>query len=107
MEPEGPAVQIYDDLSPFIFRDPPDHTRLRGLVQKAFTPRVVDSLRGRVAELATTLVDDALERGEVDLVADFAYALPVRIIAEMLGIPESDLVMFKDWSDATRPRSRP
>ena len=46
-------------------------------------------------------MDEALERGEVDLVADFAYALPVRIIAEMLGVPESDLVMFKDWSDAT------
>ena len=98
---EGPAVQIYDDLSPFIFRDPPDHTRLRGIVQKAFTPRVVESLRGRATELAKGLVDDALERGEVDLVADFAYALPVRIIAEMLGVPESDLDMFKDWSDAT------
>ena len=98
---EGPAVQIYDDLSPFIFRDPPDHTRLRGLVQKAFTPRVVESLRGRATELATSLVDEALESGEVDLVADFAYALPVRIIAEMLGVPEADLVMFKDWSDAT------
>jgi cytochrome P450 len=98
---EGPAVQIYDDLSPFIFRDPPDHTRLRGIVQKAFTPRVVESLRGRAAELAKSLVDEALERGELDLVADFAYALPVRIIAEMLGIPESDLDMFKDWSDAT------
>jgi cytochrome P450 len=98
--PEGPAQQIYDDLSPFIFRDPPDHTRLRGLVQKAFTPRVVDSLRDGAAQLATSLVDDALEKGEVDLVADFAYALPVRIIAEMLGVPESDLEMFKGWSDA-------
>ncbi len=99
--PEGPAVQIYDDLSPFIFRDPPDHTRLRGLVQKAFTPRVVESLRGRATELASMFVDNALERGDVDLVADFAYALPVRLIGEMLGVPEADLVMFKDWSDAT------
>lgn len=98
--PEGPAQQIYDDLSPFIFRDPPDHTRLRGIVQKAFTPRVVDSLRDRVSQLARSLVDDALERGEVDLVADFAYALPVRIIAEMLGVPESDHDLFKGWSDA-------
>jgi cytochrome P450 len=98
--PEGPAQQIYDDLSPFIFRDPPDHTRLRGLVQKAFTPRVVDALRDDAEQLAKSLVDDALEKGEVDLVADFAYALPVRIIAEMLGVPESDLDMFKGWSDA-------
>jgi len=98
--PAQPTQQIFYELAPFLFRDPPDHTRLRGLVAKAFTPRVVESLRERVVSLSRSLVDDALERGEVDLVADFAYALPVRIIGTMLGVPEEDLDLFKDWSDA-------
>jgi cytochrome P450 len=98
--PEGPMAQIYDQVAPFIFRDPPDHSRLRGLVQKAFTPRVVDALRPRMVEIADSLVDSALERGEVDLLADWAYAFPVRVIAEMLGVPLADLATFKDWSDA-------
>jgi cytochrome P450 len=99
-EPDSPAASVFDELAPFLFMDPPDHSRLRGLVQKAFTPRMVDSLRDRINELAESLVDEAIEKGEVDLVADWSYALPVRIIAEMLGVPEADLETFKDWSDA-------
>src|SRR6204780_92679 len=64
--PEGPSQTIYDDLSPFIFRDPPDHTRLRGLVQKAFTPRVVEGLRPRIEQICGELLDVALERGSRD-----------------------------------------
>jgi type IV secretion system protein VirD4 len=86
------------DTRPFLFRDPPDHTRLRGLVQKAFTPRMVDTLRPRVRQIAEELVDEALERGRMDAVADFAYPLPVRIICEMLGVPAEDEQRFADWS---------
>ena len=97
---EGPAAQMFDELAPFLFRDPPDHTRLRGLVQKAFTPRVIESLRDRIVQIAGSLIDEALERGGADLIADFAHPLPVRVIAELLGVPEADLEIFKSWSDA-------
>lgn len=98
--PEGPAAEMFEELAPFLFRDPPDHTRLRGLVQKAFTPRVVESLRSEVVDIADSLIDEALERGEADLIGDFAHPLPVRIIAKMLGVPDTDLELFKTWSDA-------
>jgi len=86
------------DSRPFLFRDPPDHTRLRGLVQKAFTPRMVETLRPRVEEIVAELLDEALARGRIDAVADFAYPLPVRIICEMLGVPAEDEQRFSDWS---------
>ena len=68
--------------------DPPDHTRLRALVQKAFTPRMVDQLRPRILAIVGELLDRMAERsGVVDLVADLAYPLPVVVIAELLGVP--------------------
>jgi len=96
----GPMDEVFADMAPFLFRDPPDHTRLRGLVQKAFTPRVVEELRGRITEVSESFVDDALARGSADLVADLAYPLPVQIIVEMLGVPPEDHEMFRIWSDA-------
>jgi cytochrome P450 len=96
----GGASEVLAEMAPFLFRDPPDHTRLRGLVQKAFTPRVVDGLRPRIAELCEQLVDRMLERGQADLVDDFAYPLPVQIIVEMLGVPAEDHERFREWSDA-------
>ncbi len=95
----GGVSELLNDMAPFIFRDPPDHTRLRGLVQKAFTPRV-DELQPRIAELSEQLVARMLEHGEADLVADFAYPLPVQIIVEMLGVPAEDHERFRQWSDA-------
>ncbi len=79
-------------------RDPPDHTRLRGLVSKAFTPRVVEGLRPHVQEIVDGLLDAAEGRGAMDLIEDFAYPLPVRVICEMLGVPVEDRERFKDWS---------
>ncbi len=96
---EGPEAMLAE-LAPFLFRDPPDHTRLRGLVQKAFTPRVVEGLRPRLEEICDGLLDVALERGEIDLVADYAYPLPVQIIVEMLGVPVQDHEQFRVWSHA-------
>src|SRR5581483_3283679 len=78
--------------------DPPDHTRLRGLVSKAFTPRVVESLRPRTQQVVDQLLDVALETGEVDLVETFAYPLPVRVICDLLGVPHQDHERFKAWS---------
>jgi cytochrome P450 len=88
------------ELAPFLFRDPPDHTRLRGLVQKAFTPRGIQGLELRVHQICAELLDAAFERGELDLVADYAYPLPVQIIIEMLGIPPEDHERFRGWSNA-------
>ena len=94
------AEALLDEMAPFLFRDPPDHTRLRGLVQKAFTPRVVEGLRPRIAEVCDALLDEILARGQCDLVADYAYPLPVQIIVEMLGVPADDHEQFRVWSHA-------
>ena len=94
------AQTMLDEMAPFLFRDPPDHTRLRGLVQKAFTPRVVEGLRSRIEEVCDALLDDVVARGQCDLVADYAYPLPVQIIVEMLGVPAEDHEQFKVWSHA-------
>jgi len=92
--------EVLAEMAPFLFRDPPDHTRLRGLVQKAFTPRVVEGLRPRVEQICGDLLDAALERGSCDLVGDYAYPLPVQIIVEMLGVPAEDHEQFRVWSGA-------
>ena len=88
-----------DELQPsLLFLDPPDHDRLRILVSKAFTPRVVESLRPRVEELVATLLDEASERGEMDVVTDLAYPLPVTVICDMLAVPEKDRDALRRWS---------
>jgi len=81
-----------------LFRDPPDHTRLRGLVTKAFTAKRVEDLRPRMERIVDDLLDAALARGEMDVVADLAYPLPVKVICEMLGVPEEDHHRFHAWS---------
>jgi cytochrome P450 len=79
--------------------DGADHTRLRGLVNKAFTPRIVSRLEPRLRELARELVDDALAKPEVDLIQALTYPLPVTAIAEIIGIPAEERARFKSWSD--------
>ncbi|MFI6499802.1 cytochrome P450 [Nonomuraea typhae] len=78
--------------------EPPVHTRLRRLVSKAFTPRMVESLRPRVAAIAAGLVDAFVAKGGGDLLAEVAEPLPVTVIAEMLGVPESDRRLLRPWS---------
>ncbi|MEV6393962.1 cytochrome P450 [Streptomyces sp. NPDC051907] len=78
--------------------EPPDHTRIRRLVSKAFTPRTVSGLQPYVRKLARDLVSGLVERGGGDLLADVAEPLPVAVIAEMLGIPEADRAPLRPWS---------
>ncbi|MFE6196969.1 cytochrome P450 [Streptomyces sp. NPDC057838] len=78
--------------------EPPDHTRIRRLVSKAFTPRTVERLKPYVRDLADGLVAALVERGGGDLLKDVAEPLPVAVIAEMLGIPESDRAPLRPWS---------
>ena len=80
--------------------DPPDHTRLRRLVSKAFTPRTIESLRPRVQELVDEALDRMAAAGTVDLVAELAFPLPFDVITEMLGMPRSDTEQVRDWSGA-------
>ncbi|MGH2812580.1 MAG: cytochrome P450 [Actinomycetota bacterium] len=82
----------------FLFMDPPDHTRLRGLVSKAFSRRRLEALRPRVNELVDELIDRVFDAGEMELIEDFAYPLPVTVISEMLGVPPADHAVFGDWS---------
>ncbi|HVB43449.1 MAG TPA: cytochrome P450 [Streptosporangiaceae bacterium] len=91
---EGPRTRSFLSL------DPPDHTRLRGLVAKAFTPRVVARLGPRVSQLTDELISAAADRGgdEFELVSQLAYPLPVRIISELLGVPPGDHSRFAAWS---------
>jgi cytochrome P450 len=79
-------------------RDPPDHTRLRSLVSKAFTPRVVEGLRPRIQQIVDDLLDHAEDRRAMDVIEDFAYPIPVIVICEMLGVPVEDHERFRGWS---------
>ena len=89
------------ELTGLLSMDPPDHTRLRTLVAKAFTMRRVEELRPRVRELAEGLVDDLVAAGPpADLVEEFALPLPVAVICELLGVPAADRPRFRVWSDA-------
>jgi cytochrome P450 len=85
----------------FIFSDPPLHAKLRGLISRAFTPRMIAGLEPRIRRLSRELLDQALAPGRdrIDLAADYAVPLPMIVISEMIGIPRSDWPRFKRWSD--------
>ena len=78
--------------------EPPDHTRLRRLVLKAFTPRTVEAMRPRIQAIVDGLLDAVAGAGEIDLIADYVEPLPVTVIAELLGIPEADRHHLRPWS---------
>jgi cytochrome P450 len=83
-----------------LFLDPPRHTRIRGLFNKAFTPRTLQVLRPRIEQVATRMLDQVEERGgSMDLIRDLAYPLPTVVIAELLGFPPEDYERLKKWSD--------
>ena len=79
--------------------NPSDHRRLRRLVQKAFTPRMVENLRSRVEEISNELLDKVQNKGNMRLIEDFAFPLPIIVICEMLGVPIEDQDKFREWSN--------
>lgn len=85
---------------PLGFTDPPEHTRVRRLMAKVFTPRAVESLRPRIQQLVDEILDAAVERGELDVIADLGDVVPMMVICEVLGVPVADRHQFKPWSDA-------
>ena len=78
--------------------DPPDHTRIRALTSKAFTAPSIKSIRPRIQEIVDQLLDITLDRGQIDLIGDFAHPLPTTVIAEIFGFPPEDRLRFKAWS---------
>jgi cytochrome P450 len=94
---ESPFFQVFQRS--LLGLDPPDHTRLRALASKAFTPRAVEQMRPRIEAIVDELLAGALARGGMDVIPDLATPLPVIVIAEMLGVPPADRVQFKAWSD--------
>ncbi|MGH7959361.1 MAG: hypothetical protein ACREH8_20455, partial [Opitutaceae bacterium] len=78
--------------------DPPDHTRMRRLLQKTFLPRTLERLKADIQSTVHELLEAAQARGQVDVVADLAYPLPVSVIAALLGVPRADREKFKRWS---------
>jgi cytochrome P450 len=95
---DGPLTRSFSSW--MLFRDPPDHTRLRGLVNKAFTPRAVEALRSQIHQIVERLLDNVRGEPSFDLITDFAYPLPVLVICELLGVPEEDRHGFGVWSAA-------
>jgi cytochrome P450 len=79
--------------------DPPDHTRVRTLVSKVFTPRSIETLRGRVGEISNELIDRFVARGKAELIREFAYPLPASVIFEVVGFPLEERDQVKRWSD--------
>jgi pimeloyl-[acyl-carrier protein] synthase len=83
-----------------LYRDPPDHTRLRALVMQAFTPRAVENMRERIRTLVANMLDRIAEHGgRVDLLTELALPLPVLVICHILGLPAQDAEMFRNWTD--------
>ncbi|MCU5473975.1 cytochrome P450 [Bacillus paranthracis] len=80
--------------------DPPNHNRLRSLVQKAFTPKMIAQLEGRIQHIADDLLNEVERKGSLNLVDDYSFPLPIIVISEMLGIPKEDQAKFRIWSHA-------
>ncbi len=80
-------------------KEPPEHTRLRGLVHKVFTPRRVDGMREQITSITNGLLDAVIEKGHIEVLEDFAVPLPVNVISELLGVPEADRHLLRPWSN--------
>lgn len=107
LTPEQIAANTFGDDSDFeainrhlLNLDPPDHTRLRALVHKGFTPHIIENLRPRIQQIADDLLDTVQDEQEFDLLARFAFPLPITVIAELLGVPAADQDKFRAWTKA-------
>jgi cytochrome P450 len=85
---------------PFIFTDPPEHTRLRRLIMHQFTPQRIAGMRAHIEQTVNALLDQKNQQHQLDLVQDFAYPLPVTVICRLLGVPTEDEPRFRVWSEA-------
>jgi cytochrome P450 len=107
VDPSGAPEEIRNEFAPFfdsmrnmlLFADPPDHTRLRGLVTQAFSARRIEGMRPAIQSIVDELLDAVAERGTMDVIADVANPLPGIVIAELLGVPKSDQAQFKTWAN--------
>lgn len=81
-----------------VFNDPPYHSRVRKLLAPAFTPRALMALQPRIEALVDRLLDRAAARGGMDLIADFAAAVPIQLVGDMLGVPEAERSPLREWS---------
>ena len=96
----GPGPQrIENPVASILQSDPPEHTRLRSIVSKAFTPRAVRACEPLVDRYAHECIDAILERGEADWIDEYSIPIPVVVIAELLGVPREDRALFRKWSD--------
>lgn len=94
------SVKSFDYINRnMLFSDPPDHTRLRALVSKAFTPRRIEDLRPRIQQIADELLDALADAPSFDLLDTYAFPLPIMVISEMLGVPNEDRDQFRVWSN--------
>jgi cytochrome P450 len=97
--PNFAASLLYEHhTTSLVFNDPPYHTRVRRLLAPAFTPRALRVLQGRVEDLVDRLLDAAADKGEIDVITDFASAIPVQLIGDMLGIPQEERGPLRAWS---------
>ena len=80
--------------------DPPDHTRLRGLVQRTFTPRAISRMREQTTTIVDELLDELVEIQEIDLISQYAFVIPFAVIHQMLGLPDTEMTMVREWSQA-------
>ena len=95
----GEKAAEMDTTFSMIGMDPPDHTRLRRLVQKAFTPRALETIRPRIEALVDELLEAAAPAGRMELIGEFAYPLPITVICELLGVPVSDQALFHELTE--------
>ena len=100
-EDEKPTAQpVFDVFSrQMLYADPPYHTRLRALVSRAFTPRVVAKMEPHIEQVVDGLLDAVQDKGRMDVIEHLAYPLPVTVIMELLGLPVDERERFKKWSD--------
>lgn len=100
--PPNPLTKDFDQFQShhMLDNEPPKHTRLKSLVMKAFTPARVEGLRGKIESIVKRMLDQAEDRGKMDLLQDYAEPLPVAVIAELLGVPEEDQHLLRPWSSS-------
>ncbi len=95
-EKAQPAYEVFGRM--ILYSDPPDHTRMRGTVNKAFTPRIVEARRARIQQVVDGLLDEAEARGRLEVMSELAFPVPVTMIMEFLGLPPEQRQEFKKWS---------